>query len=353
MTVEPHPRKVYAVLVNWNGWRNTICCLESLLRSEHENYEVVICDNASENDSLAMLKAWASGAQPSDTPSPPQIRSLVEPPLPKPIPIVEYDRAEAEQGGSLNCRSAPLVLIKTGANLGFGGGNNVGIRYALARGDCDFVWCLNNDTVVPPNAMSAMVQRLGQKTGSGICGSTIVFLQDPQRVQAFGGCRYFPWAGISMSVGRIFGRLRQLPPERIERKMDYVMGASMMVTRSFIEQVGLLSEDYFLYFEEFDWVQRAAKEFTLAYAPSSIVYHKAGASIGSNRKLSARSNLSDFYLHRNALMISKRYFKFWTPIVRLRFALSAALGIFTGDRRRAIMLWDLATTREPELRNIA
>src|SRR5450830_954663 len=122
----------YIVLLNWNGWKDTIECLESVFRLDYPHFRVIVCDNASRDGSLDHIKAWADGRQAAAASSV-VLRSAARP-LAKPVAWVEYDREQAERGGDAH-EQAPLVLIQTGANLGFAGGNNVGVRYAQARGD--------------------------------------------------------------------------------------------------------------------------------------------------------------------------------------------------------------------------
>ena len=291
--------RVYVVLVNWNTWRHTVECIESLLRSDHPDFQIVVCDNASSDDSLAHLAAWASGREPFVPP--PASPVPLDPPAGKPVRFVPLSRAEAERGGLAACADADVVLVDTGANLGFAGGCNVGMRYALARGDADFVWLLNNDTVVEPAAMRALVERLRERPDAGQCGSTLYFYHDPTRVQALGG------TGFDRSTAQGFVLPWTDPPtdeatiREIEAATGYVEGASIMVTRRFLDEVGLMSEAYFLYYEEMDWMVRARGRFTVAYAPRSVVFHKEGASAGTNRDVKRRSSTADRYLLRSRL----------------------------------------------------
>lgn len=302
--------RVVVVLVNYKGWRDTIECLESLLRTSHANMQVVVCDNGSGDDSLAAIEAWARGERSASG----ALEHLVTPAIAKPLPLACLSRFEAEAGGGPASRSAPLVLVDTGANLGFAGGCNVGIRYAMKQPDCAFVWLLNNDTVVEPDALSALVRRCGQDTAIGICGSLLLFYDEPGTVQAAGGARYNPVTTRAEHVGGLLPRSDVPPDHEVERATDYVVGASMLVTRAFVETVGLMEEDYFLYFEELDWTRRAAGRFRLAFARDSIVYHKEGRTIGSNSVAASKSPLADFYLARNRVRIARRYYPMLLPL---------------------------------------
>ena len=129
------------ILVNWNGWQDTIDCVRSCLALEGVEARIVVCDNASADGSVEKIAGWARGEMDvsSDPDSPvPLSRSR----LPEGVAIL--DRAQAESGD--DGEGAQLVIIRTGANLGFAGGNNVGLRWALAR-EASHAWLLNNDTV--------------------------------------------------------------------------------------------------------------------------------------------------------------------------------------------------------------
>jgi GT2 family glycosyltransferase len=210
-----------------------------------------------------------------------------------------------------------IVLIRSAANFGFGGGNNIGIFFALAAGDADYVWLLNNDTVVAPQALSAMIERMKAVPGAGICGSTLLYHDDPQRIQSLGGSRYLKWAGVGVPLGANEKWPLDVRAGSIEKEMSYVAGASMLVSKKFLETVGLMEESYFLYFEEIDWVQRSAGRFKLAYAPGSIVYHKEGGAIGSSGSGKRRSPQSFFWLTRSRLLFTAKYYPAAIPSVTL------------------------------------
>ncbi|MDB4877437.1 MAG: glycosyl transferase, family 2 [Gemmatimonadetes bacterium] len=125
-----HPR-VHVVLLNWNNSADTLECLESLLRIDYPNYQLVVCDNASSDDSLARLRSWARGEVHAPEIAEP-LRHIMATPRADPAPFVEIDRETAERGGTPEARAARFLLIRNVENLGFAGGNNVAIRYAVA-----------------------------------------------------------------------------------------------------------------------------------------------------------------------------------------------------------------------------
>ena len=287
--------RVYIIIVNWNGGHDTVECLESLLRLSYPSFTPVVCDNGSSDDSLEVIKRWAES------------RGLCYNEFSS--TEVAYDsRSEAD---------FPLVIIRSQMNLGFAGGSNVGMRYALARGDCDYVWLLNNDTVVDTDALTRLVERIDLQPSVGMCGSTIRLYHDPDKIQALGGGYYFRWIGLPWHYGRFRIWGKKIDQRRAEMWMNYVEGASMLISRKFVEEIGLMCEDYFLYFEEADWAVRAKGRFKLAYARQSIVYHKVGASIGTSSNPAKKSMVCDYFNIRNRILFTKRFFPAALPTIYL------------------------------------
>ena len=282
----------YIIVLNWNGWSDTIECLESVLYSKHTNLRVIVCDNASSDNSMQHLLEWSSN------------KKLV-------FETVTQNKVDSNYQPS---ESTKLLFINNSGNLGFAGGNNVGVRQAMKNPGCKYIWLLNNDTTLEFDALGYAIERMEQDSRIGICGSTLIYFHDRNKVQAFGGANYSRWSGSAKHLGA-FQSPSNIPlsPTEIERQMSYVIGAAMLVRRDFIERIGLMREDYFLYFEEIDWATRGLAHYKLGYAPKSIVYHKEGASIGTSS--SGGSGLSVYYLFRNRLLFTWRFHRCFTPTV--------------------------------------
>lgn len=329
--------KVYIILVNWNGWADTIECLESVFRQDYANFRVVVCDNASRDGSLSHLQAWASGHTPYHPPEHSPLRHLTTPPLDKPLDFLLLDRESTERGG--NGRDPALLLVDGGGNLGFAGGNNVGMRYALARGDADYIWLLNNDTVVEPDCLTCMVRRLRNQPGPATCGSRILFYDQPETVQALGGGRFNRWTAVSsQSLGRFLPANQVVDSDEYECRMSYIVGCSWLLPRAYLDEVGLMDESYFLYYEEVDWVLRAAGRYTLCYADDARVYHKEGSSAGTPTGARPSSLLSDFYIFRNKLWITRRHFPLGLPSVYLATLIQAMRRAWRGQWDKAWLI---------------
>ncbi len=312
-------KRVYIILVNWNGWQDTVECIQSLLRLKYACFSVVVCDNGSSDDSVSRIKNWAEQHN---------------------LAIMDYQRTEAEAGGLLTADPV-LTIIRNGENLGFAGGNNVGLRYALARSDAGYCWLLNNDTVVEPNALVRLVECMVQQPAVGLCGSTIRLYHDRQRIQALGGGHYCRWVGLPWHYGRFSKWGRVIDANKAVAWMNYVEGASMLVSRQFLDEVGLMCEDYFLYYEEADWAIRAGGRFGLGYAPESIVYHKVGGSIGTSSNPAKMSYTSDYFNVRNRLLFTRRFYPSALPTVYLILLGAMILRIILGKPDRAIMIFKM------------
>jgi GT2 family glycosyltransferase len=307
---------VYVIVLNWNGAADTIACAESVLAMQGIEFRLLVCDNASTDDCVQRLRAWGASRM-----------------------LLEYPNEPAAWGDERPPAGA-VVLLHTGANLGYAGGNNVGMRYALSRGDAEFVWILNNDTTVAPSALAALVTKARSDPAFGIVGSTMLYQHAPERVQMLAGCRFSPWttriapAGWGLSAHQA-GAVSEA---EIESGIDYICGASMLASADFIADVGLMHEDYFLYFEEMDWAERARRSpkrrWKFGYARDSVVFHKVGASTGTSQRTAASTR----FFYTSKIRFMKRFYggRFaLTWLVVLAQALKHLLG---GDAANALVI---------------
>jgi len=291
--------KVAIIILNWNGWKDTIECLESVFRNTYPNYQVVVVDNGSTDDSVERIKNWANGKQEVLTPEPTHpLYHLSHPTVKKPIPYIYYTRGEAERGGDftleekttkewqeqrktnskeLNPTSPyPLIFIQTGENVGFTGGNNVGIKYALSL-DAKYVFILNNDTIIQTsNIIEILTDTLENTNNAGIIGPKIYLYQ-------------FPKVSPGQYKKSIFFRIIKkyfLPKQDIKNNTNKLLasfeivvgvsGCSIFISREVFEKIGFFDERFFMYGEENDFCIRARlRGFLVLHAIKNVyILHK-------------------------------------------------------------------------------
>jgi GT2 family glycosyltransferase len=317
---------VYIILVNWNGWRETLECLESIFRLDEPDYRIIVCDNASQDASLEKIQLWAQGKLAAEV-ADPRYEFLVTPPVPKPIPCSGWRPGESASGPG----AVRLVLIPATENLGFAAGCNLGMRFALACGDAEFLWLLNNDTVVQPQALTHLVAKMRRNTRIGMCGSTLRYYAEPGTIQCYAGFGFNEWTARVVPLSCRAKKGQGWPEESdIEAGLKYVSGASIFLRQEFVETVGLMNEQYFLYFEEIDWATRARGLYSLGYCRESTIFHKEGSKIGSNRSSKSRSLFSERYLSINRVLFTRTYFPSRTPVVLAWVTLVSLQRMLTG-----------------------
>lgn len=268
--------EVDIVVLNWNGWRNTLVCLRSLERLSYPRYRVLVVDNGSDDGSPDRLRESCPG----------------------------------------------VTVLETGANLGFAGGNNVAIRQSLEQG-IPCVWLLNNDTIVSPGTLTAMVDEMRRSEDVGIVGSVIRSMRDPATVEAWGGG----------TVNRYLGTTRRFTgPGRGE--LGYVAGTSMLVRREVFEDVGLFDERFFLYLEDSDLCLRArARGWKLAVASDAVVFHLGGATANEGR--ATRSARADrMHARSSGIFMAKHAGPWVLPAAPVRLGGMVIRRVLRGQVRR-------------------
>jgi GT2 family glycosyltransferase len=322
-------QQTYVVVLNWRGWRDTIACLESLFSSAAMPFRVVVCDNASGDGSLERIADWADGRLSVDALDHPRLACLVGHLDSRPR-WQKLSRSQAEAG--VFDPDAQLLLVDNEANLGFAAGNNVGLRLALAQPDMDCAWLLNNDTLVDPYCLANMRRELLRHGDRAVCGSMIHFFDRPEIIQAIGGNRFNNYTGVARcSEGRFTHESSIIDAEQAESSVDYLSGCSMLIPRGFLEEVGLMAEDYFLYYEEIDWFTRNKNRFSIAIAADAHLYHREGSSIGSPGWQRSASSFADGHLYRSRLIFMRKHRRSCLPLCYLMAMLDVAKQLLRGQ----------------------
>lgn len=198
-------------------------------------------------------------------------------------------------------RLCPVAIVPQARNLGYAAAVNAGVRLALAHG-ADAVWVLNADTFPEKGALGALVTRL-HEGGFGMVGSRLVFARNG-RVQCWGGLAWRPWLyrGVLLGLGEEAGNVPDI--SSVEQRLGCVSGASVLVSRAYLEKVGLMDERFFMYCEDVDWGLRRG-QFRLGYAHGSVVRHIHGSTSGSSVSRKSRSRLNVFLTLRNTVLLAR------------------------------------------------
>ena len=243
---------VAIVVLNWNGHADTVACLDSLRALLRDDVGVLVIDNGSTDGSVPAIRA----AHPD------------------------------------------VELIETGANLGYAGGNNVGIARAVADG-AEFVLVLNNDTICAPDVVGQLLAAAARHPRAGFLCPRMLYMDDPQRVW-FDGAR---WKPDALTFGFPGKDLDEAELDTDDHATDYACGAALFVRAQVVREVGMFDERYFLVWEESDWCYRArAAGWSSMVVPSARIWHRVGASFGSEE-----SPLRTYFSARNKLVWVARH----------------------------------------------
>jgi len=277
--------KVSIIILNWNGWEDTLECLESIYQINYNNYNVILVDNDSEDNSIQTIKEYANGEI--------EIKSKFFKYTHdnKPIEIMEYSQREYEelkQKEYLNLnnkvkdsKTNKLIIIKNEKNYGFAEGNNIGIKFAQKLFDPDYFLLLNNDTVVEPNFLKELVEFADTDEKIGIVGPKIYYYNNPSQLHL--DKRY---------------RNKEYPFE------SYISGCCFLVKKLVIKKIGMLDNDFFLFFEETDFFLRTFKKYKVMYVPTkSKVFHKFSPSV------SKLMNNSIYYVAKSGVIFFRKHQK--------------------------------------------
>lgn len=224
--------KVACLVLNWNGWQDTLACLKGLSQIYYPGLTTIVIDNGSTDGSPAKI----SSSYPN------------------------------------------IKIMKSGGNIGFAAGNNVGIRQAIADG-FDYVWLLNNDTVPEKESLNELVRKAESDHRLGAVGSILYYESHPSRVQAWGGGRV--WSAFGYSTHAVSAKP--------DAWFDYLTAASLLVRTEAFQQAGLLDESFFLYWEDTEFGFRLRRyNWRLGVASGAKILHKENGSTAGSGGVRAR-----------------------------------------------------------------
>jgi len=279
--------RVAIIILNYNGWQDTIECLESLKRVTYPNYEVIIVDNGSSDDSVEKIENW--------------IRSYN-------IPEYKFSQPQARKLFINKCENRKIgmqriILFSLEENIGFCAGNNLGLKQALIN-NIPYAVILNNDTIVDKNFLFPLVKYAETHPDIGLLGGQIRYADEPGTVWWAGG-KFNSWLGVKYLY-------HNKPIEKVPTApffTDWISGCMTFIPLSIFSKVGGYDELFFIWCDEWDLSLRVAKAgYKLVVIPTSIIYHKVGKTLGKI------SPLTYYYSGRNLLLLRHRYLPFWKQI---------------------------------------
>ncbi len=247
MNDRQHPL-VSVVSVNYRQEAITCDMLDSLRQILYPNYEVIVVDNGSNADQSALFRQHHPEVQ----------------------------------------------VLRSSENLGFAGGTNLGIRHSKG----EYILLLNNDTIVPPDFMAPMVEVLEQEERAGITSPKIFYYDQPDVIQYAGATSIHPVTGRGTKIGH---RMQDDGSYGEVRPTALCNGACMLVRRRVFEEVGLLPEIYFMYYEEHDFCEHARQRgWQCYYTGTAYIHHRQSMTMGR------QNPLKTYYLFRNRWLFMRR-----------------------------------------------
>ncbi len=264
--------KVFIVTINFGKPGHTIECLQSIVENNHQFFHVVIIDVSDIDQSVGKLGQWIS----------------------------EHDISK-------------FTLIQQSENNGFAHANNIGIKFSLEQNDCDFLWVLNNDTIIENDSIRHLLdfyKKQSETKKLGFVGSKIMDYKQRNIIQSVGGVfnkwsRFPDWIGAGEIDKGQFDKLTTV---------DHLLGASLFFHKSLINEIGLMPEGYFLYFEDTDWCVKALNVgFQNSICTQSVVYHKGGVSTGIDYLDDSKHLDNKRYFYTNLLKFYRLHFKWHLP----------------------------------------
>lgn len=242
------------ILVNYNGYDDTVECIKSIENSDYDNYKIILVDNGSKDKNKILNDNYINNA-------------------------------------------ADVIISEE--NLGFSGGNNLGIKYAQEKYDPEYYLLLNNDTVITKDTISNLKKGFDFDSKAGIITGKIYYFSEPKTIWAAGGKFNFN-TGIADQPE--FGKIDDGVQYENTCEVSFATGCTMLISKQVINTVGYLEESYFLYAEDTDYCCRVLNAgFKIIYVGKALIYHKVSASTGK------QSNMQQYYMFRNNCYIIKKY----------------------------------------------
>lgn len=245
--------KVLVVILNWNGTRDTIACLESLRHVEYDNADVLVIDNGSVPGSADPIKE----------------------------------------------QFPEVTMIRNEKNLGYSGGNNVGLQYARKIG-AEYALLLNNDTTVDQVFITELLKVAETDDTIAAVGPKVLLAERPDRIWAVYGAVAF-----NQLLVRVWGYNRPKEDFTVQKDVEFVIGCGLLVSMKVLDNIGGFDENFFAYHDEVDWCKRARDSgYRIVYVPTALMWHKGCTSTGGYRDY---YNARRYLIARNSVLYAKKH----------------------------------------------
>lgn len=260
--------KVSIIILNWNGWKDTVECLESIYRIDYPNYNVIVVDNGSEDNSINMIRKYVKGEL--------TVKSdFFEYNLDnKPIKFFEYENNEYDsfKNHKDEFENIPsnkkLILIKNKYDSGFSVGNNIGINFAQENLNIEYIMLTSSDIIVAEDFLDKLITFASSDQKIGIVGPRVLYYDNPDKTAYLG-------RKVNLYTSKTSDIYDEKESYSSSVEVDYVVGCGLLIKKSVIKEIGNLNPNYFLYYEDVDWCTRARKKgYDIYSIPESKIWHK-------------------------------------------------------------------------------
>ncbi len=302
------------VIVNYNTLELSLEAIASVFEAEQMpgKTRVVLIDNASTTHSFSQLVAAAHK----------RLKLSV---------VVTRD------GINDLSKQADVVIIDAGRNDGFAAGCNIGLRW-LKQTDTDLFVLLNPDACLHRAALRAFAAKLSSDQSYGLVGATLLDAAHPHKIQALSGAKLSNWSLLGQNLSEGKTREAGFSEQEVERTLSYPVGAALAFRCDWLDYAGFMDEQYFLYYEEIDWVRSGAKKYRPGWASEAIVYHHRGAVAGSHLAEKMRSPLADYHMIRSRMLFTLKWQPWLFPLICVLSAVQMMRRILRGQWLQALAI---------------
>lgn len=293
------------VIVNWNGWEDTVRCIAACGHLESFNGAVLVVDNGSTNGSFGKIVAWCRREIDVPSTSLDKLIAALEQRSEAALSLVVAGDAKevAERIRDEGLMSRGLYIVRSEDNRGFGGGNNIGLRLAMLDPGCQLFWLLNSDAIPQPEALKVLESVCLPMAQPLVSGSVLLNYDAPMTVQALGSdVTYLTLKTTHVLENALVSALSSYDAVHAT---GAPIGAAMMVNRKYIEQLGMFDERIFLYYEEQDLVSRLPDRQSFV-CTQSRVYHKGGQSTKGGHTVADRGVSADYEFLKSRTLLARK-----------------------------------------------